>query len=97
MAVVRAEVAPLAAQKANFRAVAGGLQSVLSVAAKLKERQTQAPDLRVIAEEREKGEFKESAIDMTGLPKPVKQVNIKASEYYLNNRKKFVNFIIMRK
>tara|TARA_Y100000816_G_scaffold280859_1_gene254731 strand:- start:12330 stop:15782 length:3453 start_codon:yes stop_codon:yes gene_type:complete len=89
------ELKPVKVKKLKGKLVKLGSikKDTISVLGKLKERQTQAPDLRVIAEEREKGEFKESAIDMTGLPKPVKQVNIKASEYYLNNRKKFVNFI----
>lgn len=89
------ELKPVKVKKVKGKLVKLGSikKDTISVLGKLKERQTQAPNLKVIAEEREKGEFKEAEIDMTRLPKPIKQVNIRASEYYLNNRKKFVNFI----
>ena len=89
------ELKPVKVKKVKGKLVKLGSikKDTISVLGKLKERQTQAPNLKVIAEEREKGEFKEAEIDMTRLPKPIKQVNIIASEYYLNNRKKFVNFI----
>ena len=59
----------------------------------LAERKTAAPNLKVISEEREEGEMVEKEIDFSGLPKNLKKVNIKASQYYLNNRKKFIIFI----
>ena len=73
--------------------VLGIKKDTISELGRLKERRTQAPDLKVIAEERVEGDFEEKKLDLSGLPAPSKRVNIIASQYYLNNRKKFINFI----
>ncbi len=67
-------------------------RDTISVLGVLRERSTAAPNLKVV-EERTKGDFKVTDIDLSRLPKPSKKVNVKVSQYYLNNRKKFVNFI----
>mgnify|MGYP001200084616 CR=1 FL=1 len=73
--------------------VLGIKKDTISELGRLKERVTKAPDLKVIAEETVEGDFEERKLDLSGLPPPMKRVNIIASQYYLNNRKKFINFI----
>lgn len=73
--------------------VLGIKKDTISELGRLKERKTQVPDLKVIAEEGVEGDFEERKLDLSGIPKASKRVNIVASQYYLNNRKKFINFI----
>ena len=73
--------------------VLGIKRDTISELGRLVERRTPVPDLNVVAEEEKEGDFEEKKLDLSGLPEPMKRVNIMASQYYLNNRKKFINFI----
>ncbi len=87
-------IKPKKIKKVKGRTVVLGIKKdTISELGRLVERRTEPVDLKVIAEEKEEGDFEENKIDISGLPEPMKRVNIVASQYYLNNRKKFINFI----